>query len=394
MDSRFAKNRLNKVDLEFSKTSVSYEVLEKCLKPVRYSRTVEELDSNLTRCMEKLKTLEAFKSCTVEVLPGEAFNSALVDFRFKDLEFWDLRANTAYGLQGGSLGVLLLMRNIRKKADVTSLMLTLRHNPTLWGLSLQHHEKILGPLEGLFSFGVGHCELDQNLKESSLSELVVLKHKNSNNTFEFGRKFRSNKLKTNYSSSELIQEALLETAKNYLKHTFWWGPVSFSNEFAISSDVRFHKTELQVRKLSELWENVVLESRLDAGLVVPWNFSKLTVNDKYFYNNQKGFKSIGSRVPSEENLKGSYGLDGDNLGSNYFCTLESKVYLYKNATLNALGLVPFAYGNLILRERLRGSLGFGIAYSSRFGKVELVYSAKVWKQPGDLSAEFQVLFSD
>ena len=67
-----------------------------------------------------------------------------------------------------------------------------------------------------------------------------------------------------------------------------------------------------------------------------------------------------------------------------------------------MGISPFVYGNLIclepslkvdeVKEKVRGSVGFGLGWNSSFGRLEFSFASKVWTRPGDISAEFQILF--
>ena len=62
------------------------------------------------------------------------------------------------------------------------------------------------------------------------------------------------------------------------------------------------------------------------------------------------------------------------------------------------------YGSLIclepslnveeIKKKVRGSIGFGLGWSLGYGRLEFSFANKVWKKPGDISAEFQFLFGE
>ena len=65
-----------------------------------------------------------------------------------------------------------------------------------------------------------------------------------------------------------------------------------------------------------------------------------------------------------------------------------------------MNLFPFIYGNYMLIDPMkrcimesRGSVGFGLGWALAVGRIELTYSTRVWAKPGDVPAEFQLLFS-
>lgn len=84
--------------------------------------------------------------------------------------------------------------------------------------------------------------------------------------------------------------------------------------------------------------------------------------------------------------------------------MEAKLHFYQTPYLTYAGMTPFVYASLYtvnpaslasaqLIQATRGAVGFGLGWNTIFGRVEFAYASKVWSKPGDVPAEFSVLFS-
>ena len=91
------------------------------------------------------------------------------------------------------------------------------------------------------------------------------------------------------------------------------------------------------------------------------------------------------------------------MGTTNFLSLEAKLHFHKTPLLHHLGISPFLYANLLsigldptqphsALPSLRSSVGLGLDFHTKLGRVEVSYAAKVLKRTGDITADFQVLF--
>mmetsp|Transcript_6851 Transcript_6851/g.10103 ORF Transcript_6851/g.10103 Transcript_6851/m.10103 type:complete len:428 (+) Transcript_6851:11-1294(+) len=419
---QFAHNPIREVGLEFSCTQTSSRALRNYLKFLTKSRTVEELHENIEKSIHKLNSLKNFRSCDVKVLPGDHTDSALVSFVLKDLKWWGLSLGTNTGTEGVKGTISGVFRNLLYKADQTIFEVDYKYNTGTYGYNFVHTDKLFKPgkLESVFTLQNFTEELDQNLFLDSYGGNFALKTNDEKHTFEVGKYFRFNRIAVENASETLLKEGLAATSKNYFCHNFHLDTtdslteprkgfkLNVLNELAYSEDSRFHKFDLRLHKYLSLAEDITFQGTCKLGVIMPWEFTKLTLNDKYRVRHQKGFISLGSRQPPlNPTLRDKFLVEGDDLGKTSQLALGAKLRFYNVNFLKGIGLTPFIFGSLncvdlensesprdCLKNHTRGAAGFGLRFSTRFGVVELTYSSKVWSKPGDVTAEFQILFED
>lgn len=263
-------------------------------------------------------------------------------------------------------------------------------------------------------------ELDQNITEHGYGGNIVLKSFNGKHKFEIGRYVRTNKIAVEYASIKLLKEELPVSVKNYLTHTYTRDSrddpqetrsgslLTLSNEFAVGADTRFHKIDLKYHQYFPILSHLSLQTSFGIGAFLPWINTKTHVNDRYRSRYTKGFRAVGTREqPADANIRGRFAIEGDELGKLSALNMEVKLHFYQTPIISGVGLVPYIYANMIceephkftsarqyISENARGSVGIGLGWIGAFGRVEFSYASHVWKRPGDVSAEFQVLFGD
>jgi len=418
----YATEPLSKVELEFSSTKVSHSVLSQYLKLLCKSRTVEELHNNIADSAVFLNALDTFSSCFVEVLPGSIPDSAKVSFDLQDSKRWGVGFGTNSNSEGGSFSMSASLKNLRGKADLSITEVEYSPRSKTFGYSINHYDRMFVPLkwESLYTFQNSHKKLTQNVAENLWGGSLAFVSSDGVNSIKLGSFSRTNKIAVEHASLELLKEIFPVSTKNFVSYKYTYDTVEdeeepraghtleILNELAFSKDTQFHRLEVAGRKFYSLTENLVLKGSCNLGVIVPWAFTSSHINDRYIGKYKKGFSSYGGRAPpADQNLRGKFQPEGDDLGKMSELNFEGKLQFYNTPLLSAIGVVPFIYGNLLcaephkcsspksyLKDYGRGSIGFGLDWKTSLGTVEFSYSAKTFKKPQDVSAEFQVIFSD
>lgn len=412
-----ASNPIYAVDLKISNTCVQHKYIEAFVKHLLQVRTVEDLHQGLVRAMQGFHTLGVFRSSNIAIMPGPFEDTASVEIALVDSPSWDTRLAFSDDFEGGSTEFTWFLRNLRKKADLTSLRLQYRHNTGSKGYAIDHIDQMFRPgkLLANWSFMKTTRELDQNVLEHISGAEFGIQSFDHSHKLDFGRHVRQNLIAVQYASLALLEE-LPVSSKNFVAYSYNASSIdnedeptqgySFQlrNEFALGETI-FHKCELKASYFRSLIDYITLETSVNAGWILPWSFTKVHTNDRFRCRYIKGFTSAGERVASPEpKLAGKFQVPGDDLGSNGYACMETKLHLYETPFLVYAGITPFLYANLILvnptlqsaeqlRATMRGSVGFGATWNLLFGKVEFAYASKVWSKPGDVPAEFSVRYS-
>ncbi|CAG9331805.1 unnamed protein product [Blepharisma stoltei] len=417
-----AKNPIVSVELDFRNTSTNPELLKRYVRPLTKSRSVEELHAKIKETVYKLNALDMYRSCDAIVLPGKTIDAALVQFVLKDKRWWNLSFGANADSEGGKSVLSAHLRNLRGKADLTNINLEYKLNTGTWGYEVFHHDKLYmpGKWEMMYSVKKYSDELDQNVKENAYGGSFAIKSANGKHKLEAGRFIRTNDVAVEYASLKLLKEELPVSVKNYISHTYTrdlrddtseprtGSLTSITNEFALGGDVNFHKVDLKFNHYFPILSNVVFQSTFGLGAFIPWKNTTTKINDRYRSRYIKGFQAIGTREqPADPTMRGKFAVEGDDLGKLSVLNLETKLHFYNTPVISGVGLVPYLYANMIceephkvtnlktyFREKARGSVGIGLGWVGAFGRIEFSYATHVWKKPGDVSAEFQVLFGD
>ncbi|CAG9311846.1 unnamed protein product [Blepharisma stoltei] len=417
-----AKNPILNVELEFQHTSTNPEVLKKYFRSLTKSRSVEDLHEKIKESVYKLNALDLYKGCDVIVLPGKAIDSALIQFVLKDKRWWSLSFGATADNEGGKSVLSAHFRNLRGKADLTNVNVEYKLNTGTWGYEMFHHDRLYmpGKWETMYSVKKYSDELDQNIKEHAYGGSFSLRSSDGKHKLEAGRYIRTNEIATEYASLPLLKQELPVSVKNYIAHTYTrdlrdnpseprTGILStLTNEFAFGGDVNFHKIDFKIHHYFPILSDIVFQSTFGLGAFMPWRNTKTRINDRYRSRYIKGFQAIGTREqPADPAMRGKYAIEGDDLGKLSVLNMEAKIHFYNSPVLSGVGLVPYIYANMIceephkftnaktyFKEKARGSFGIGLGWVGGFGRIEFSYASHVWKKPGDVSAEFQVLFGE
>ena len=110
---------LRKVKYQFEGTQISKAIIAKYLDHLKSAKTVAGLHSRLGSTLQELDELNAFQEVNVSILPGKQFDTALVDFVFKDREYLKLTPQFLSNDEGGSIEAFASVQNIRQRADLT-----------------------------------------------------------------------------------------------------------------------------------------------------------------------------------------------------------------------------------------------------------------------------------
>ena len=410
------------VEYEFKNTFTDSNILKKYTRCISKARSVYELNEMIIKAIHKLDSLQSFKSCDVKVFPGKGTDSALVSFILQDNNWWNMSIGASASNEGGKTEASATLRNLRSKADQTIVKVEYKPNTRTYGYQFLHHDKLYipGKWEAIYSFKEGGEELDINLKENNYSGSFILKSFDGTNKIEIGRSVRTNSVRVENSSLKLICDALPVNSKNYLSYTFIKDSrdnhqfpksgnlLTLTNEFAYGNDNKFHKIDFKLNTYFGLTSALVFQTSIAGGFILPWKYSKVSINDRYRLRFVKGFNYIGTRaIAADPYAASKYLINGDNIGKSSNLNLEGKLHFYNFPGLHDMGLVPFIYGNVLCeeptkltslknycRENVRASAGFGFGWNASFGRIEFVYATRVLQKTGDLASEFQVLFSD
>lgn len=413
---------LTSVDIEFNNTKVDKALLLQTLSLLLKSNSVYSLQENLIKSLQTFESLDSFKSCEAIILPGKSKDSALVSFNIQDNKLWTLSAGADANNEGGRTVLSASFRNLREKADLTNLQVEYKPNTKTYGFELYHLDKLYvpGKWQLYYSIKQGTEEIDVNLKQVSYGGSVGIRTLNGNFRSEIGRFIRTNKINTEFASLQLISEALPVSAKNYILTEFKQNTLdnfqqpskgsslTLTSEIACGADNVYQKLDFKFNKFFGLTTSVVLQSCINFGLFVPWNFTKVSINDRYRSRFIKGFHSVGhKKMPADPVIASKYDVTGDDLGEMSKLILEQKVQFYDAGFLSGTGLTPFLYANCIceaplkyngarsfFREYVRGSFGFGIGLNLGVGKLEVAYAARVFRKTQDVAASLQVVFGD
>lgn len=412
---------LSSVEIEISNTKIRKDLLIQIISKVSNSKSVLTLQENLLSSLHSLESLDSFKSCEVKVLPGKSANSALIHYNLQDNKTWTCSAGADANNEGGRTYISGCFRNIREKADLTDLKIEYKPNTRTYGFELLHIDKLFRPgkWENYYSFKQGTEEIDTNFKQNAYSGSIGFRTLKNQLRSEFGRVVRTNKINTDLASLTLINEALPVTAKNFWLSEYKTSTIpshrptsgfslQASNEFAYGKDNIFQKLDLKISKYFGLSNSIALQTSVNFGAFVPWQFSKVSLNDRYRIKYIKGFNSLGSRkLPADPVATCKYDVLGDDLGQESKLIVENKIHFYDAPVLEGTGLVPFVFGNLVCeapgkvssfrnywREYVRGAVGVGIGFNLGVARLEVVYNSKVWKKKFDSEAGFQIVFGE
>jgi outer membrane protein assembly factor BamA len=413
-------NPLGSIGLRFSGTKTHSALLRAHLSQLTHARTVGDLHDRLAAALNKLTRLDAFKTTATTIYPGSGVNTAVVHFDIKDLRWWEMSLGFNTDNEGGRSVVSGIVRNVLGRAEQTRVQTEFKHNTGTWGYELSHVDKLFSPKHYSVSYSAKKAsdELDQNVIENSYGGSVSLETFDGVHRVTLGRKVRTNAIAVEYASLALLREELATTAKNSLTHTYTLDTrdnseqpttgrqTTVTNEVALGHDASFHKVEGRVSQYFPLFPDIPLQVSGYLGFFTPWAFTKTNINDRFRGRYLKGFRSVGDRVPpANPEQVGKYLVEGDDLGKLSQMSLEAKLHFYNMPFLQRAGLIPFIYGNLIVvdplhtksaahfQQQTRGSLGFGLGWNMAFGRIEFTYASRVFSKPGDVPAEFQILFA-
>lgn len=413
-------NPLASVSLKFIGTKTDPALLRAHLYKLSRARTVGELHEKIGAALNRLTSLDAFRSCRTTILPDRGLNTAVIEFDIKDSRWWECSLGFTTDNEGGRSIVNGIFRNLRGRAEQTRVATEYKHNTGTWGYELTHADKLFNPKHYQVSYSLKKSgeEIDQNVIENSYGGSVALETFDGAHKLVLARKVRTNQIAAEFASLELLRQELATTAKNSLTYTYTTDSrdnstqpkagyiATLTNELALGSDVRFHKVEGRVSQYYELFRDIPLQLSGQLGFFMPWGFTKTQINDRFRGRYIKGFRSVGDRFPSADPAQqGKYLVEGDDLGKLSQLQLEAKLHFYNLPFLQRAGLTPFIYGNMIVidplytksadhfKQQMRGSAGFGLGWNMAFGRIEFSYASRVFTKPGDVSAEFQILFA-
>jgi len=400
---------LTKVEVRTEASHLDGPLLAELLSPVSASRSVKELHQCIIASVQTLHSLQVFRRVDVQILPGSQVDTALVQYDFQCLRWWSLGLHMDNSREGGRLFPSLLLRNIRGIADRTTSNLEFKPNTKTLGLSFNHASPAVLPTSwGLnFNYHIRQKQIDLNLHVLEKGEAVTVTSHDGRHAVTLGRDVRTNQPCIDRASMDMLQKAILTSEKYYVAHE--WRKSSLDeeetqghsvrvrNELAFGPATRAHTVDLTCTQLLPLHNNLVLQLSGWWRWMPSWNFTTVHYNDRLRATFLKGFRSIGDRnPPADSKLNPRFYAPGDSVGSTNVTTAEAKLHFRKTPGMHNLGLSPFLYGNAVAvglgTAGLRGSLGLGVDWQTRLGRVEVTYAAKVVTRAGDLPAEFQVLY--
>lgn len=408
---------LQQVRLAFHNTSVVSAVLAKNLSKLTAATTVAELHYRIGEAVEALSSLKTFRKCAVKVKPGDFPDSALVDFDLEDLRWWGLGLSLVGSSEGGRAAFTTLFRNIRQKCDLTRLSWAYKPHTSTTSFEVLHRDQLYSDNWGAqYFYRQGSRELDQSLTEQTYGAGMNYQTKDQKHFWEISRVLRTNSIDLQAASAQTVKSHLPVTMKTSLKYIYKtmqsqetsWGSLGtlfqVANEAGLE-DVQFHKLELSMDSFLHLaGRGVSLQLSSMVGVLLPFFGAKHTfANDHFRTRHVKGFKSLGSRLPGDS--QGSYGVSGDNLGSEIMAHSELKAYFNTIPWLASKGLLPFLYANFFLpanfnelsfdtlRSQHRMSFGYGLGWKTPIGRLEASFAALTLSRGGDVPASFQILFA-
>jgi len=405
---------LTQVDLKTRNSNLHAPVLTQLLSPVSAARSVGELHKRILASMESLNRLKLYQRLEVKMLPGSRVDTALIEYDFQCLKWWDWGLRMGGSREGGCVLPSMLLRNIRGGAEQTSATLEFKPNTMTWGLRLDHVSPAILPTSWALAlnYHIKQKQLDLNLHVLEKGEAVTFTSHDGSNAVIVGREVRTNCPYIDRASMQLLQSAILTSEKYYIAHE--WRTSSLDegetqghylrirNELAVGSSTQAHTLDLTCTQFFQVHDNgLILELTGWWRWMPGWTFTKVHYNDRLRATYIKGFRSIGERnPPADGSLEAHFNAPGDSVGSTNVITAEAKLHFRKNPLLHLLGLSPFLYGNIVgagldvgrAKQGIRWSAGMGVDWKTRFGRVELTYAAKVFTRQGDLPAEFQVLY--
>ena len=405
---------LKQVELQANDNRLHPRVLSALLQPVSTSRSVGEMHEQIMHSVESLNRLKMLHRLSVKVLPGPYVDTALVEYSFQWLPRWGFGLWTSSNREGGRLRPTFILRNVRGLADQTSTVLEFKPNTRTWGVSFNHYVPSVLPAtwSTVFNYHRRNKQLDVNLKVVETGESVGFVSQDEQHQITVGRSVRSNYPYIDRASFPLLQKAILTSEKYFLSHEWHTASVpspdsaghylSLRNELSLSSSTRSHLIDLTCSQSFPLHStHLTLELSAWWRWLPPWSFRKLHYNDTLRTTYIKGFQAIGTRnPPADDTLRTHFEAVGDCYGTTNVLSTEFKLHFRRTPILHQFGITPFIYGNLIgsgvnlkdIRPALRGSIGLGVDWKTRVGRVEVTYAAKVVKREGDLPAELQVLY--
>ena len=404
---------LTQVDVQTRNSSLNDSVLTQLLSPVSAARSVGELHKCILASVESLNRMKIYKRVAAKVLPGNRIDTALIEYDFQCLKWWGLGLRMGISREGGCVQPSLLLRNLRNIADKTSATIEFKPNTKTWGVHFDHVSPAILPTSWALAlnYHIKQKQIDLNLHVLEKGETVTFTSHDGSNAVTIGRDVRTNSPYIDRASMPLLQSGILTSEKYYIAHE--WRTSSLDeeetkghylrirNELALGGHTRAHTLDLTCSQFVPLHSNLVLELSGWWRWVPSWAFTKVHYNDRLRTTYIKGFRSIGERSPpADSSLQAHFNAPGDSIGTTNAVTVEAKLHFRKTPVLHYLSLSPFLYGNLVgsgldmdrVKQGVRGSLGMGVDWKTRLGRVEVTYAAKVVTREGDLPAELQVLY--
>jgi outer membrane protein assembly factor BamA len=404
---------LTKVEVQTQGSCLDAQLLTELLSPVSAARSVREMHQRIVDSVKTLNGLKMFDQVGVKILPGSQLDTARVQYDFQGLRRWTFDLHMSRSREGGRLFPSLILRNIRGVADRTTANLEFKPNTKTWGLSLNHSSPAILPNSWsvALNYHIRQKQMDVNLHVLETGEAVTITSHSGSHAVILGRDVRTNHPYIDRASWDNLQKAILTSEKYYVAHEWRASALDeeetdgyslrLRNEVAFGPSTRAHTVALTCSQFLPLHKSLVLELTGWWRWMPNWNFVTVHYSDRLRATYIKGFRSIGARnPPANKSLSTHSYAPGDSVGSTNVTTAEAKLHFRKTPLLEKFGLSPFLYGNVVgvgleagqVRAGLRGSVGLGVDWKTRLGRVEMTYAAKVVTREGDLPAELQVLY--
>lgn len=398
----FNANPLNSIHLTFS-SSLNHEILEEYLKFLKKSKNIEQLHDNLKLASKKLSILDSFTDCKVEVYPGVQANTAEVRFIMteKDFSIYQFEAD----MDPTRVSCRYLLRGLMKKPSLSEFKLGIVPYLNDFDGSFSYMDRIslVKDLNHGFKVGKNVRMLDLSAHQTVYFGEVFLKTWNDKHALSAGYHLRSNRIATKTLSLDLIKNCILPTDKyfiayNYHNPAFLNYPLSVKLRTEIAkSQTSFTKTHLSIAYKYNFFSDYFWVNKAKLGFLHTFNNKKPCINDAFRYHNVKGFKYLGARQHGRDS---NPEVAVDNLGTQKKLYFETMALKNSFPLFTRLKLTPYVYGSSAYvlekpswRDNIRCAVGFGMKWQLPFGSLDFSYASRVWRQPGDIPAEFQVFFT-
>ena len=412
--SEFQSNPIIEVSSVFENTTIRHDLLQSYLRRLHRARSVQDLFKKIKISARKISALEAFDSCNIEIHPGKSIDTAVVRFLLQDKKPYGI--NLGVDSDPFQFKFIGYLRNTLHRPNISKLTASINPQTRNLNYELSHLEKLtLSPyLQYRLQAGKYSDYLDTNIEENKYGGSIAFSTISRRHTLEIGRNTRTNSVHAEHASIEAIKNCVLPTSKNYLMHTYQFRPrrswnsewfsaqFSLSNEVAVGENVLFHKVKAMCTVNLRLNKFVVLAGHAQAGCIPPWPSTQYCINDAFRYRNFKGFNYLGRRQPPHDGfIQDKINAPGDYLGNRTKLLGEVNLIWERFPILSTMSIYPFVYANAAYIpetnahwQNIRASTGFGLKWQLAFGNLEFSYATKVWKQPGDMQAEFKFYFNE